>query len=225
MQLPLPYPKTWPQPPAGPVAVIAPHPDDETIGCGGILALHAARGDVVDVVIVTNGDRGDPNGLYPASDYVARRQDECARAAEILGCRAPRFLGFGDQRIDADALQRVLRDLLRELRPAVVYHPPVVELHPDHHVVGRVTTEVLASLDPAPRSFAFETWVPVVPTHVIDVSSVWDVKQRAIACFPSQLAYNDYARAAEGLAAYRSVLLPQAARVEAYAETTKSRAR
>ena len=220
-----PYPETWPAPPPGPVAVLAPHPDDETIGCGGVIALHTARGDAVDVVVVTDGDRGDPRGLFPAADYVARRRAECTRAADVLGCRTPRFLGFGDQRIDAAALQVALGELLRELRPAVVYHPPALEMHVDHHVVGRVAATVLGALDVALRSFAYETWAPVVPTHVIDVSSVWDVKQRALACYPSQLAYNDYARASDGLGAYRAILLPEAARVEAFAETTPRIAR
>jgi LmbE family N-acetylglucosaminyl deacetylase len=218
--LPLPYPETWIAPPPGPVVVIAPHPDDEAIGCGGILALHGARGDTVHVVVATDGDLGDPRGLHPVDGYVALRREECARAAEVLRAQPPIFLGQRDQNVDAPALRASLLDVLRTLRPALVYHPPVAEMHVDHHVVGRVVRDALASLESRPRSFAYETWVPVVPTHVIDVSAVWAVKQRALECYPSQLAYNDYVRAAAGLAAYRAIFLPEASRVEAFAETT-----
>lgn len=220
MDAPLPYPETWLEPPPGPVLVVAPHPDDETIGCGAVLALHARRGDAVHVVVVTDGDRGDPEGRFPAPGYVELRRDECRRAARVLGVRELRFLGHRDQQTDARQLRAQLADLLDEHAPAVVYHPAAPEMHPDHHVVGRVALALLAERAGATRSFAYESWVPVVPTHVIDVSAVWDVKQRALACYASQLLYNDYARACDGLAAYRAIFLPLATRVEAFAETT-----
>lgn len=220
MDAPLPYPETWLEPPSGPVLVIAPHPDDETIGCGATLALHARRGDVVHVLVVTDGDLGDARALFPADGYVERRRNECRRAASVLGLREPRFLGHGDQHCDAATLHTQLAAALDELAPAVVYHPAAPEMHPDHHVSARVALDVLASVARRPRSFAYESWVPVTPTHVIDVTSAWGVKQSALSCYASQLVYNDYARACDGLAAYRAIFLPDAERVEAFAETT-----
>jgi len=214
------YPETWLEPPRGRVVVIAPHPDDETIGCGGTLALHRRRGDDVHLVVVTDGDAGDPDGRFPREDYVQRRRGECARAAATLGVAAPVFLGFGDQRVEAGALHATLGAVVEGLHPEVIYHPGAIEMHVDHHVVGRVVGELACELSTQPRTFAYEIWVPVVPTHVIDVSSVWDVKQDALACYASQLVYNDYRRATAGLNAYRAIFLPQASYVEAFAETT-----
>jgi len=221
MDAPLPYPETWIEPPAGPVLVVAPHADDETIGCGATLALHARRGDAVHLLVATDGQLGDPRGLFPAAGYVERRREECRRAAAVLGARAPRFLGHDDQHTDAERLRAQLVAVLAEIEPAVVYHPAAPEMHPDHHVAGRVTLDVLASRPGRARSFAYESWVPVVPTHVIDVTASWAVKQEALACYGSQLVYNDYARACDGLAAYRAIYLPDAERVEAFAETTR----
>jgi LmbE family N-acetylglucosaminyl deacetylase len=224
MDAPLPYPETWLEPPAGPVLVVAPHADDETIGCGATLSLHAHRGDAVHVVVVTDGDRGDPRGLFSqdgTDGYVARRRDECRRALQALGIvTAPRFLAHRDQQTDAALLRVQLADVLAEVAPAVVYHPAAPEMHPDHHVAARVIAEVVAARGARLRAFAYESWVPVVPTHVIDVSTVWSVKQAALTCYASQLAYNDYARACDGLAAYRAIFLPGTDRVEAFAETT-----
>lgn len=229
MEGPLPYPETWLAPPAGPVLVVAPHPDDETIGCGATLALHARRGDAVHVIVVTDGQLGDPRALFSGDDYTALRRDECRRAVATLGAAPPRFLGLRDQAIDAIALAAALAGLLDEIAPATVYHPPAVEMHPDHHVSGRVTLDVLAraargktgsATAGGTRSFAYEIWVPVVPTHVIDVGPAWRVKQAALACYRSQLAYSDYARACAGLAAYHTMFLPAALQVEAFAETT-----
>jgi LmbE family N-acetylglucosaminyl deacetylase len=217
----LPYPETWLEPPPSErVLVIAPHPDDESIGCGATLALHAQRGDDVHVLVVTDGDLGDPRSLFPRDGYVERRREECRRAAAVLGVAAPRFLGHADQSVDAAALGTQLAAALDELGPTVVYHPAAPEMHPDHHVAARVTLDVLAARTAPPRSFAYESWVPVVPTHVIDVTAVWGVKRAALACYGSQLVYNDYARACDGLAAYRAIYLPDAERVEAFAEST-----
>lgn len=218
------YPATWTSPPRGRVAVVAPHPDDESIGCGGVLALHRAQGDAVHVIVVTDGDAGDPEGRYPRDGYVALRRDECRRAVALLGGAAPGFLGFADGRVeDAAPLREALRTALHDAAPDIVYHPAIAEMHRDHHVVGVVALRACAELERPVRTFAYEVWAPVVPTHVIDVSAVWGVKLAAVRCYASQLAYNDYARAVAGLNAYRTVFLPHASHVEAFAETTSGR--
>lgn len=217
------YPETWVAPPAGPVLVVAPHPDDETIGCGGVLALHRRQGDPVHVVVVTDGGAGDSEGRYPRDGYVERRRDECRAAATTLDLAPPEFLDFPDQGIArGSAVGRALSSVIDRVAPATIYHPPASEMHPDHHVVGAETVEV-AARRPGCRTFAYEVWVAVVPTHVIDVSAVWSVKQAALACYETQLAYNDYRRTTDGLSAYRAIFLPGAAHVEAFAETTVRR--
>ena len=219
------YPQTWTEPLHGRVAVLAPHPDDESIGCGGVIALHRRQGDDVHLIVVTDGDAGDPEGRFPRDGYVERRRDECRRAARVLGTAAPQFLGFGDQQLARGGeLRGALQRALEGIRPAIVYHPAADEMHADHHVVGAETTLAAAALDPPVRSFAYEIWAPIVPTHVIDVSAAWAVKHAAVSCYASQLAYNDYARAVAGLNAYRAIFLPRASYVEAFAETTARRA-
>ena len=58
------------------VLVLAPHPDDETFGCGGSLALHAEAGDPVKVVFLTNGAAGEASGKTDKGQYVKLRQNE-----------------------------------------------------------------------------------------------------------------------------------------------------
>ena len=67
------------------VLALAPHPDDESLGCGGALALHRAAGDPVKVVFVTDGARGDERGEDPRDAYVALRRREAAEACAALG--------------------------------------------------------------------------------------------------------------------------------------------
>jgi LmbE family N-acetylglucosaminyl deacetylase len=214
------YPETWPAPPRGRVAVVAPHPDDESIGCGGVIALHRAQGDEVHVIVVTDGAAGDPDRRFAEDGYVARRQSECRSAARTLGAQEPVFLGFADRQLRSGAaLRSALAGTLAGIAPDVVYHPAADEMHADHHVVGVELLRAARGMK-ALRTFAYEIWAPVVPTHVIDISAVWDVKKKAVSCYASQLAYSDYARAVAGLNAYRAIFLPQASYVEAFAETT-----
>src|SRR5881397_3243452 len=81
-------------PMAKPVLVIAAHPDDEILGCGGTVSLHAARGDRVTAVIACEGEslRYGPGGVG--------QSEHSRRAAEMLGLKASRQLGFPDQRLD-----------------------------------------------------------------------------------------------------------------------------
>src|SRR5256885_2925884 len=100
------------------VLVIAAHPDDEVLGCGGTVALHVRAGDEVHTAIACEGEslRYGPEGVGQA--------EHMCRAARTLGVRDVRMLGFPDQRLDTLTLTDViapLASLVRELHPDVVY--------------------------------------------------------------------------------------------------------
>ena len=71
---------------------------------------------------------------------------------------------------------------------------------------------------PAIRDFCYEIWATVQPTHVIDITGVWDLKRKAVEQYQSQLRYNDYLHMVAGLNAYRTIHLPSARYVEAFEE-------
>src|SRR5207247_9173697 len=85
------------------VLVIAPHPDDESIGCGGTICLHADRGDRVAAVFLTSGVMG----LTDLSEDDARRmrERELEDAAGILGISSVTFQRRPDQHLEHDTLQ------------------------------------------------------------------------------------------------------------------------
>src|SRR5450631_1078811 len=102
----------------GGVLCIAAHPDDEVLGCGGVLALHARQGEPVTIVIVCEGEslRYGPGGVG--------QNVHIRRAAERLGCPAVRHLRFPDQALDTLRLTEIITPLekvIHELRPRVVY--------------------------------------------------------------------------------------------------------
>jgi LmbE family N-acetylglucosaminyl deacetylase len=159
--------------------VLAPHPDDETIGCGGTAALLAGSGCSVDVVVVSDGEGSTSSG-GDAARTAARRRKEALRACIHLGTRPPRFLGLVDGGVgDAiDDLADRLCSILRELRPELVFLPWPLDGHPDHQAVGRAFAA--AKPDPAIDVWCYEVWTALLPNRIVDVTQTWPAKQSAI---------------------------------------------
>jgi LmbE family N-acetylglucosaminyl deacetylase len=206
-------------PPTGSVLVLAPHPDDECLGCGGALILHRRQGDRVRVVFVTDGMGGDALGYYAALDYRGLRRDEARRAAAVLGVDDLVFWDYPDGKLaEARDLTDRLGALLEAYRPDIIYRPSTLEIHPDHWALGVGIEEVLGRYDSGSRDFCYEIWATVQPSHVIDISAVWEQKKKAVEQYESQLRYNDYHHMVAGLNAYRTIHWPSARYVEAFEE-------
>lgn len=204
-------------PPRGRVLVLAPHADDESIGCAGALALHRRQGDHITVVIVTDGAAGDALGYYAGIDYRELRREEARRAGAIVGVQQLVFWDYPDGRLaEAEDLPERLASLLQVERPDILYRPSIQETHPDHWALGWAVEKARGRRAPAVLDFCYEIWATVRPTHVLDITPVWDVKRKAVEAYDSQLRYNDYLYMVTGLNAYRTIYLSSARYVEAY---------
>src|SRR5436305_9125817 len=193
--------------------VVAPHPDDEVIACGGLVAQHLRENRNVRIVIATNGaEQGDG----------ASREEESRRGVAILGESAEiEFLGFPDRGLGDDVGDR-LHDTLRSFLPDLVLVPSPIEIHPDHVALSRAFCELIqrdgtlfAELALATVAF-YEVSQPIRPNALVDITDVAIVKWNAIEAHASQTAVRDYAAYARGLNAYRSMTLPDAKFAEGY---------
>jgi LmbE family N-acetylglucosaminyl deacetylase len=202
-----------------PLLVLAPHPDDEVFGCGGVLAQAVQAGASVRVVILTDGAaQGDAD----------ERRAEALEAARRLGLPEPELWGLADRslRPDDEALARRLRQLLIETAPRVVLVPSPAEVHPDHRAVALTLYRVLqgATLGSdlhaavqAVRLAAYEVSAVLRPNLVVDVSAVWDDVLAAAKAYASQLERLPYLEVLEGVASARRLTLPPGVRrAEAY---------
>jgi LmbE family N-acetylglucosaminyl deacetylase len=201
------------------VLVVAPHPDDEAIGCGGAVLLHRRRGDPVRVVFLTSGEGGVPS--LPPEEVIALREREAAEAAQILGARGLDFLRLPDGGLQenveraAAALARVLAGHPVDL----IYLPHPAESHPDHEAALPIVRAALGALAGAelPQLRGYEVWSPMThPDWVEVISEVMDEKLRAVRCYGSQLALCRYDEAVRGLNCYRGIMNGGGCFAEAY---------
>lgn len=185
--------------------VLAPHPDDEVIGCGGVVAQHLREHRAVRIVIATDGAEGGS----PAA-----REDESRRGIALLGAAEVVFLGFADRTLGEDAGELIRAQLL-DFRPDLVLVPSPVEIHPDHVALSRafcaaVQRDETLFADLAVTRVAFyEVSAPLPrPNALVDISDVAEAKYAAVAEHASQLALHDYVGYARGLNTYRAMTLP-----------------
>ena len=182
------------------ILVIAPHPDDEVLGCGGTIALWAARGAEVHVLVVFDGANGDPDERFIAFDYVGRRQREARAGGRALGVTDYTFWGLPEGHLATEAeieagAQR-LSEFISEFKPQVVLAPWAGDAHQDHQTVSQAVSRVVdrATGEGAAEEFdvwGYEVWSPLIPDHLIDVSDVWPNKVEAIEQHHTQLVYRD----------------------------------
>jgi GlcNAc-PI de-N-acetylase len=116
------------------VMVIAPHPDDETIGCGGTLRKHHLAGDRVTAVFMTDGSKGAAlAGGISGEAIIELRKHEARAAAAVLGIDECIFLRNQDTYLQCSPhTVGQLRRLLQSLQPDIVYAPSPLETHRDH---------------------------------------------------------------------------------------------
>ncbi|GAC1313337.1 MAG: hypothetical protein NVSMB16_10120 [Acidimicrobiales bacterium] len=182
--------------------VVAPHPDDETIGCGGLLALLGRAGVPTSVIFATDGEatRGSP---APPAEVAALRRAEAQRACEVLGVASVSFLHLADGHLDLAG-----PELTGAIRTAgqgssgTLLCPWFGDGHPDHTAVTEAV--VRSGLADDREVWSYETWTPLPCNRIVDISSVVDVKRRAMdAHATASLAFD--IEATLGLNRYRSI--------------------
>jgi LmbE family N-acetylglucosaminyl deacetylase/GT2 family glycosyltransferase len=198
----------YPQPllqtqPIRSVLCLAPHPDDEVFGCGGLLALLAAQGTQIHTLILSQGEQG---ALGTTPGLRSQRVQESQQAATILNLPPPEFGEFPDRGlVYAEPLIARITQALEESKPQYLLLPALSEPHPDHQALA------LAGIAAAQRSrqtdalLFYEVGAPLHPNCYLDITSVAPLKWQAVQAFASQLGmqtYEDHARAFASLRAY-----------------------
>ncbi|OIR07341.1 1D-myo-inositol 2-acetamido-2-deoxy-alpha-D-glucopyranoside deacetylase [mine drainage metagenome] len=192
----------------GRVLVVAPHPDDESLGCGGTIARLTGQSGTVQIAMVTDGRASHPgHPLHDPDQIAAMRRGEAELAALRLGVPAGelRFLGYEDGRLgelsDAARARLVadLADLIRATQPDTILAPLARDGSSEHDRVTECLDEALRTASQHPRILEYPIWArwqvrPLVKAafhypgiFAVDIRGVEAVKRTAIAAHTSQL--------------------------------------
>ena len=207
--------------PSGPVLVVAPHPDDELIGCGGVLAAHAERGDAVRVLVIFDGALGDPEQRFGTpAECAARREAEARAGGRHLGLTDYVFLGLPEgHRASAGQLatgaQRIAAEA-RRIGARCIYAPAATDAHFDHYQTALAVELALAKLDRDVEGWGFEVETPVRADFLFAIDAFAERKWAALREHVSQLAYRDLIAASERTARLRAARLDGIRAVEAF---------
>ena len=198
------------------VLTITAHPDDVDFGMAATLATWADRGVEIVYCIVTDGDAGGSDRSMSRSAVAELRRAEQQAAADIVGAKEVRFLGYPDGRVEASLQLRAdLSRVIREVRPDRLLTQSAQRnlerlygSHPDHLAVGEAA--ICAVYPDARNPFAFpellaaglephtvpEVWLAGGPKadRFVDVTDAYPRKLAALAAHESQTGHHDKAR-------------------------------
>jgi len=187
------------------VLVIAAHPDDEVLGCGGTIALHSKNGDDVFTIIMCEGE----SLRYGSGNLGQDKAIECA--GKILGVKKNYWLGFPDQRLDKFSLIELINPIekiIKEVNPQIVYCQYGGDVNRDHEILFKA---ILVSTRPLNYSingiYAFDTassteWgYPYTfnPDTWVDISSSLEQKIEAFKCYDSEVRKYPHPRSIEAI--------------------------
>jgi len=199
------------------VLVVAAHPDDEVLGCGGTIARHADAGDQVQVLIVAEGatSRLQQRDRGQATQELSSLAQAAQQAGTILGAQGVELLDLPDNRLDS--LDRL--DLIKQIEARIVRHQPSVvyvhhagDVNVDHR---RLHEAVVTACRPTPgqpvrRLLSFEVassteWQPpgsapaFQPNWFVDISAQWPRKREALEAYVKEMRPWPHARSLEAL--------------------------
>jgi LmbE family N-acetylglucosaminyl deacetylase len=220
--------------------VVAPHYDDEVLGCGGLLSQLAAAGGAVRVVFLTDSG-GGREAVADREAYRRRRRQEAGAAAAVLGIAGSDHLDLPDGALEhhLGAAAAGLRRALLSQRPELLLCPSPLEVTADHRAAFAALHQLLSPWREGGgdaelaglRILLYEVNQPAHPDLLVDVTGAEPLLRQAMACYASQEERHPYLNAALGLRRFRTLSLgPEVSLAEGYRQlslgdfTTRSRA-
>jgi LmbE family N-acetylglucosaminyl deacetylase len=194
------------------VLVVAAHPDDEVLGCGGTIARHVHEGDTVSVVYMADGVT---SRSHSTRDVPTERQQASDAAKKILGISHCCTLDYSDNRLDSYPLLELVQEmeaLIVRFAPEVIYTHHAGDLNVDHRVTQAA---VLTAFRPMPNAsvreiYAFEVmsssdWnpgaIPFMPQVFVDISGFMEKKRLALNAYAAEMRESPHSRSMEHLEA------------------------
>jgi len=198
------------------ILVIAAHPDDEVLGCGGTIARLTGEGNDVYVAILGEGITSRYDQRNQADKNTVEALKTCSQqVADLLGVKKLFMFGLPDNRFDTVPLLdviKIIEDLIEKLKPTIVYTHHSGDLNMDHSIAcratltasrpvpGNIIRKIYAYEVPSSTEWAFnQVWNIFNPNVFIDISETIEKKIKAMGLYLSEVRSFPHPRSAEAL--------------------------
>ncbi len=212
------------------VLVLAPHMDDEALGCAGTLAHHVRAGAPVTVAYMTDGRLGATarETEEQRAEITATRKREARAVGEFLRLDEQIFVDAEDGALTAEKpVIDKLAEILGSRRPEIVYAPSLLDGHTDHWQTNRILSAALERVPGLPLEHmlyrGYEVWGLTLANTLVDISETWPQKTKAMSLYESQQVFCDFQRTITALNTYRSQWLGGHGYAEAFFQCPLSR--
>lgn len=187
------------------VLVLAPHPDDDIIGCGGTLYRYHLMGSEIVVVYMTDGRKG--NNRYREDELIFIRQNEARSASRIIGIDRLIFLDNRDSELTAShKTVTELSEILSDYKPEAVFLPFFMDNHYDHIATSQIFFSAARSF-PSSMCYSYGIWTPLPTFNIIsDITTCLQTKILALHEHKSQLELFNFTEAVKGISRYHSAM-------------------
>lgn len=196
--------------------ILAPHPDDESMGCSGTTVLLNEKGASSAIVFITNGERLHGK---ESSMIAQKRRKEAQSSCKLLGCDEVIFFDIPDGYVTENEalLYEKLLEVINLKKPDMVFSPSPLDYHHDHISVSNVSLRLHRKLSSFGLAF-YEIYSTVRFSHLIDISSVIEKKKDIIMNYHTSLYETPevYVHATLGLNAQRSIFTQKKGYYEAF---------
>ncbi len=175
------------------VLIIAAHPDDEVIGCGGTIARHSALGDDVYVLIVSEGVSAQ---YQDKARFLKLRREACLKASECLGVKKVFFKDFPDAKLDSISqieINKAIEEIIEKVKPQRIYTHHWSDLHKDHVKVHECS--VVAARKRIKEIFCYEILGNMnkrgkdvfLPNYYVDIENYIKKKLNALSFYETEI--------------------------------------
>ncbi|MFA5157728.1 MAG: PIG-L family deacetylase [Patescibacteria group bacterium] len=198
------------------VLILAPHPDDDVIGAGGLINYLAGEGSEIKIVYFTDGSRSN-RGANFSEALIEKREREARKAGKILGIGEQKFLRLPHNAMKSSfELSALIRREIEFDKPDLLLSPSIEEPHPDHLAVAQALALALRNYDQSLNIWLYEAFGTGRLNRLFEINEQMEAKKEALGAHKSQLAVRKYEEAIISLNRFRALSAGLSGHAEAF---------
>lgn len=198
------------------ILVVAAHPDDEVLGCGGTIAKFAALGAEVSILILGEGLTSRYSGQEPVKrKELSSLKVQAKNSTDLLGAKDVFFAGFPDNKFDSVPLLGIIKEIesvKAKIKPSAIYTHHYGDLNIDHVLTYKAVLTATRPLEGETVKEIYSFAIPsstdwsgpdkksyFIPDRYVDISTTINKKIRALKCYKTEIRNYPHSRSAKGV--------------------------